>query len=388
MKNVKIGILLVAVLACSGLTAHAASLSWQKGDVAKGGRSHHGNVRHENVTVEKGQTLHEDVVTDKSLTVNGILDGDAVSVGGASVTVTGRITGDLVSIGGLVGIPGLVEGDVAGIGCPVEISGRVEGNVASVGGSVELSGTGEVDGDISAVGGSIVKGEKTVHKGEVNGFDMRALRSVLPRIISAVRDTQERGPGPWLIGGLIGIGLIVFFSVLVTGAVLFLLPAIFFPKHVETTAAAISGEMWKACGIGALMVVGFFPALLMMLVSVLGIPLVPFALMIYAFAAILGLSAFSVVLQGRFFDGIKKPGPSGLPGKVAMGYAIMAGLMLFGKLLPFIGGILSLIGFMLLSFGAMLGLGAAWMTRMGSRTHVPGPLPQVPQPPVTPAVQQ
>jgi hypothetical protein len=75
------------------------------------------------------------------------------------------------------------------------------------------------------------------------------------------------------------------------------------------------------------------------------------------------------VLQGRFFEGIKKAGPVGLPGKVAVGYALMAGLMLFGKVIPLVGGVLSLIGFMLLSFGTMLGLGAALMTRMGNRPH-------------------
>lgn len=109
----------------------------------------------------------------------------------------------------------------------------------------------------------------------------------------------------------------------------------------------------------ALMVIGFFPGLLMMIVSILGIPLAPFALMLYAAAGVVGLSGFSVALQGRFFEGIKKAGPVSLPGKVAVGCALMAGLMLFGKVIPLVGGVLSPIGFMLLSFGAVLGLGAA-----------------------------
>ena len=373
MKNIKRYVLFAVVLACLGQTAHARR----------------GELRHEDVVIEKGQTMSGDVATDKSITVNGVLDGDAVSVGGASVTVNGELNGDLVSIGGSVHIPGLVKGDVAGVGGPVVISGKVEGDVASMGGSVELSGAGEVDGDISALGGSVVKGVKAVHKGEVRSFDMRAMRTVLPRVLRMARYTagdHERGVGPWLIGGLVGLGLLVFFSMLATGAILLLLPAVFFPKNVENAAAVISGDMWRACGIGALMVVGFFPGLLVMVVSVLGIPLVPFALMLYAAAGVLGLSAFSVVLQGRFFEGIKKNSPAGLLGKVAVGYAIMAGLLFFGKLIPFIGGILSLIGFMLLSFGSMLGLGAAWMTRMGNRSHVSNAKPPAQQQ-VAPPVQ-
>ena len=131
------------------------------------------------------------------------------------------------------------------------------------------------------------------------------------------------------------------------------------------------------------MVVGFFPGLLMMLVSILGIPLLPFALMLYAAAAaVIGLCGFSVVLQARFFEGIKKAGPVSLPAKVATGYALVAGLMFFGKVIPLIGGVLALIGFMLLALGTVLGLGAAWMTRMGNQTYVPVP-PAVP--PATPA---
>lgn len=370
MKNVKKYALFTAVLACLAQGAHARS----------------GDIRHEDIVIEKGQTINGDVKTDRSITVNGILYGDAVAVGGAPVAVNGEVTGSLISIGGPVNISGLVKGDVTGIGGPVGISGKVRGDVASVGGSVELTGAAEVNGDISAVGGSVIKGERTVHRGEVLNFDMRMVRAVLPRILRTARYAagHERSADRWLAGGLIGVGLLVFFSMLITGAVLLLLPAVFLPRNVENAADAMSGNMWLACGIGALMVVGFFPGLLMMVVSILGIPLVPFALMLYAAAGMLGLSAFSVVLQGRFFEGIKKAGPAGLPGKVAAGYAIMAGLVFFGKLIPFIGGILSLIGWMLLSFGAMLGLGAVWMTRMGSRSYRPPAPAAVPPTAATP----
>ncbi len=368
MKKINKYILFSAALACLVPAAHARR----------------DPLRHGAVVIEKGQTVREDVATDGVITVNGVLDGDAVSIGGASVTVNGEISGDIVSLGGAVYVPGLARQDVVGIGGPVEISGKVSGDVTSVGGSISLSGSGEVDGDISAIGGTVVKGEKTTHKGEVRNFDISAVRSVLPRVLKLSRYSagdNGRNLEPWLIGGLIGLGLAIFFSMLATGIVLLLLPAVFFPRHVENTAAAITGDMWRACGIGALMLVAFFPGLIMMLVSVLGIPLAPFALMLYAAAGTLGLCAFSVVLQGRFFEGIKKTGPAGLSGRVAVGYAIMAGLLFFGKLIPLVGGVLSLVGFMLMAFGVMLGLGAVWMTKMGNRVYVAAKPPVPPQPP-------
>ncbi len=352
MKNIKSCLMFAAALACLGQAAQASR----------------NELLHEDVVIAKGQTMRGDVATDKSIIVDGVLDGDAVSVGGASVTVNGELTGDLVAIGGTVNVSGLAKGDIVSIGGPVAVSGKVNGDITSVGGGVALN-DGEINGGISVLGGSFLKGPKAVFKGDVRSFDLGALRTVLPRVLKAARYSggREHGPNPWLVGGLVGLGLLFFFSMLATGAILLLLPAVFFPKNVENAAAVISGDMWRACGIGALLLVGFFPGLLMMVVSVLGIPLVPFALMLYAIAGALGLSAFSVVLQGRFFEGIKKAGPVGLPGKVAAGYALMAGLVLFGKLIPLVGGVLTLIGFMLLCFGTMLGLGAAWLTRMGNQ---------------------
>ncbi|MCX5791663.1 MAG: hypothetical protein NTY45_05505 [Elusimicrobia bacterium] len=371
MKNVKKQLMFVLAMACFTGAADARR----------------NELRHEDIFVAKGATSG-DVVTDKSITVDGVLDGDAVSVGGASVTVNGEITGDLISLGGAVTVRGSVKDDVISIGGPINVSGRVGGNITDIGAKVELSGTGQVDGDISSLGGTVVKGEKAVHKGQTQNFDVRALRTTLPRVLKILRYSSghENIDNPWLagglIGGLVGLGLFLIFSVLITGVILLLLPAVFFPKNVENAAAAISGDIWRACGIGALIMVCLFPGLLVLVVSVMGIPLVPFALILAAAAAVLGLSAFSVVLQQRFFEGIKKAGPVTLYGKVATGYAIMAGLLFFGKLIPFIGGILSLIGAMLMAFGVMMGLGSVWMTKMGSRAYVPAQ-----QPAAQPAVQ-
>jgi cytoskeletal protein CcmA (bactofilin family) len=360
-------------------------------------------VSHADIVVVKGQTLEGDVATDKSVLVDGRLDGSATAIGGGSVTINGELTGDLVSMGGPVAIPGLVKGDVSSIGGPVDVSGHVEGDISAVGGKVTLSGQAQVDGDISALGGKVEKGPQAKLKGDINSFSGDALRGTISNAMGIARnagrynwgDRREQHRGfnfnlsgnnshdMWTVAGLLGIGIAIVFSILLTGLVLLLIPAIFFPKQVETARAALTADIWKACAIGAIAVVGFFPGLLMMVVSILGIPLVPFALMLYAAAAVLGLSAFSVILQGRFFEGLKKTGPSGLLGKVAVGYALMAGLLFFGKLIPFIGGLMSLIGMILLAFGVMTGLGAAWMTRMGTRVYIPEPAvpPAVPPAP-------
>jgi hypothetical protein len=116
-----------------------------------------------------------------------------------------------------------------------------------------------------------------------------------------------------------------------------------------------------------------------MVVSIMGIPLIPLALILLVAAKILGVCAFSVVLEKRFFEGIKKPGPQSLIGRVAVGYALMAGLVLFGHVIPIVGGILFLAGFIIIAFGVVLGLGAVCTTRMGT---VAGKRPVLPAPPI------
>ena len=345
------------------------------------------NISHQDIVIEEGQTFNGDIAGDKSITVKGVLNGDVSAIGDAPVTVSGKVSGDVSAVGGPVNVSGAVSGDVSNVGGPVEITGRVGGNISSLGGKVTLSGNGEVDGDISTLGGTVLQQDKAVLKGRTNAFDTGTLRRALASALRS-RDYEHHNftddeAGKWLLGGLAGIAVLALFSALVTGVILMLLPPVFFPKNVETAVGALRGDLWRCCGIGAVILVAFFPCLLLMLVSILGIPLIPFGLMLFAAAGLLGLAAFGVVLQDRFFVGIKRRGPQGLLGKVAVGYGLTAGLFFLGHLVPLIGGILSLIGLMLGCFGGMVGLGAAWTTRMGSR---PAPVP--PAVPAQPAPAQ
>lgn len=381
------------------------------------------DVRHEDIVVAKGETLNGDVATEKSILVDGKLIGDAAAVGGGSVTVNGELTGDLVSMGGPVSVAGIVRGDLSSIGGPVNITGRITGNVSAVGGKVTLAGQARVDGDISALGG-VEKGPQAVHNGSVNVFTPAGLKMPVGKALSTLRalgvnpgapamPRWERRSSAWnwnlrldnldtsdmgKVAGLVAAFAAVMFFVMASGVLLVTLPAIFFPVNVERSLAAISLDIWKSCAIGALMLVCLAPGLLMMVVSILGIPLVPFALILFAAAGVLGLSAFCVIVQARFFEGIKRQGPAGLPGKAAAGAALIAGLLFFGKMVPLVGGVLSLVGMILLAFGTMIGLGAAWMTRMGTRPYIAPAYPAAPaavpaaapaaQPPAVPPAQQ
>lgn len=338
--------------------------------------------------IAKDARRDQDVLTDGSLTIDGTLAADAVSLGGAivvnglatgavssmggAVTINGRAADDVASFGGPVTVAGEVSGGVSSLGGPVEVSGHVAGDISSLGGSVTLRAGAVVGGDISTLGGALRVEDGAVHRGRLTSFDAGDIRRAAVDL-GRVALQGEKNIGPLLAGGLATAGLIFMASLLFSGVILLLLPAVFFPAHTARAAAAVRAGFWRASGIGALITVAFVPAMLLLLVSILGIPLIPLALLLLACAAALGLSGFSVALQERFFAGLKRRGPASLLGRVAAGYALMAGLLLLGNIVPLAGGAFLFIGFLVAAAGAVAGLGAAWDTRMGSRDFPASP---------------
>lgn len=370
----------------SALLAGAVVLAISAAAHAKWSGSRDYAVRHDDVVIGQNETMQGDVVTDKSVTVLGALRGDCIALGGP-VAVKGKVDGDLITFGGPVALSGSVTGDLVSIGGNVETSGLIAGNLVGVGVTMTLKPGTTVQGDISSVGGRLDQAPGAIIRGNMTSVTPGMLRRVLPPLLRF--SGQKRSGGDalkerLLLGGLLGAGLLAFFSLLLLGALLFVLPAIFFPKNVENVAREMTVNFWKSAGIGALIVMALFPAFLAMLISIMGIPLIPLAALLLVAAKVLGFCGFSLVLARRFFEGIKHPAPASLIGQVCIGYALLAAVLFVGHALPVLGWLLTLTGLIVAAFGVLLGLGAVWSTRMGA-AFAPAPVPQPQAPPVQPA---
>lgn len=326
-------------------------------------------VRHTDIIVGQEETLNGDIVTDKSVTIDGVLNGDCIALGGP-VKITGEITGDMVSLGGTIQLSGAIGGDLVAIGAPVQASGSIGGDLALIGANGVLKSGATVYGDVSSVGGHMEKDAGAIIKGDISSLDINLINRLSPYFLK-IAGYKRGDNSPWVIGGLMGLGIVLLISVVLSGAFVFILPAIFFPKNVKEVSHAIKDDFWKSLGIGLLILVALLPALLLITISVLGIPLIPLAILFFCAAFVLGFSGFTVVLTKRFFEGIKRSGPNTLIGQVATGYLLLAGIMLIGNAIPFIGGIFVLAVFMVSVFGAILGLGAVFTTRMGTVVFSP-----------------
>lgn len=345
-----------AVLAC--LLAAAAV------DAAARGRDD-APIRAGRVVVAKGETLRGDLVASGPVEVEGTVSGDCVALGGA-LRVAGRVRGDAVSQGGPVSVSGEVDGTLTSLGGPIDVSGRVAGDVSSMGGNLTLGPKAVVGGEISLLGGRLIKAEGAVVEGDVHQVSWRSPRRFFSRMPNVVVAPEQVGwPRLLSFAALLACAAGVGFMVLAM--------TVFLPKNVEAAAEAIKADFWRATGIGLLILTLLSPTLLLMIISILGIPLLPLMVLLYCAAALMGFAAFSRLLAERFYEAVNRPAPSLAVG-VGVGYVLLTGLLLAGQLIRLAGGVASVLGasfifagLMLISCGLLTGLGAMWITRMGSR---------------------
>lgn len=337
-------------------------------------------MRHDDVTVAKGETQKGDIVTSGSIDVEGSVEGNCVSFGG-NVVVPGEVRGDVVTLGGNVDLGGSSSGDLAAIGGSVAVSGKVGGDVAAIGGDVALGKGAAIGGDVSVVGGHLSKDDGAAIKGSISQVGLGALRGILPALThGGLKLAMASGAGshyhshwrhdsddeePSAGARFLKAGAFLVF-ILGLGAVL-CLSAVFLPQETLAVATAIRSDFWRSAGAGTLMVILFLPALLVLTVSILGIPLVPLAILAWCAAALFGVAAFSRLLAERAAESLQKPLPAA-PLAVGLGWLILETLPFVGKLIGgFIGGTLAFAGFLILTCGMVAGLGAVWNTRMGRK---------------------
>ena len=347
----KTGLLLTAVLVLAAIVpARALKLSLGGDD---------GNVRKGDYTVEKGETVDGDVAAEGAVTVKGVVSGDCSAFGGPLV-IEGECRGEGSSFGGPVRVSGRVGGDLSSFGGPVELSGSAGGDVSSFGGDLILRSSSTIEGEVSAFGGRLEREPGATIKGEVHNYSSPLIGAMVPGVALASMKADRhakrgRAPRKALISGfLLGLCLLPFLATL------------FFPSQVETIAAAASADFWRALGIGLLVEMAVVPGTLALAVSVIGIPFIPVAYAALTAAVVMGTGAFFLLMARRACLNLEIPAPSTIKA-VGLAGAATAAISIAGGLLPVVGGILGLALFLTLCCGTTLGLGAVWLTRLGTR---------------------
>jgi len=336
-------LVLVGVLLCSLATGVAAAQS----------------VRGASGTVVVGadETVESVEAVAGSVVIRGTVRGDvSAAAGTVHVTETGRVGGDVEVAAGAVRIDGQVDGDVSTGAGTLDVT-----ETARIGGSVEAgAGYASFDG---RVGGDVTVGAETVVLGPNArvGGDFRYDAETLTRDPGAtvegrvVRETGGQPGGVAVVGNALDTvyGLL---ANLLFGAILLFA----FPNFSAGVASRVGSAPARTGGVGLLALVGVPVVLVLLVITLVGIPLAVVGAVAFAGAVWAGL------VYGQYAVGVRALAAVDREGRWL---ALVVGLVGFALLgaVPILGGLLEL-GALLLGLGALtLGLRDAYRRRSGDR---------------------
>jgi hypothetical protein len=288
-------------------------------------------------TLESGETLREGLV---------VFGGSATIEQGATVN------GDVVIMGGSLTSDGLIEG-----------------SVLIMGGQAELGETAVVKGDLSTLGGTLNRAPGATVEGEVVGeipgvfgFSTHANPIVIPPFESDFMRGINYIPPVW--GGL--WFLWVPFAML-TMAALAMVIVMFWPKPVERVANAVVSQPLVSGGMGLLTLIVLPFALLFMVLTCVLILAIPVVAIVLGGATLLGWTALGLELGKRIAIALKQDWHP----------AVAAGIGVFVLTLVAAGvdqafqivWWLSCVGWVIPTLIGVVALGAALLTRFGTRNY-------------------
>lgn len=311
-------------------------------------------------------------------------------VGGTIVVESDETTSNVSGIAGTIVVEGTVTGDVSGLAgnVVIEEGGTVEGNLDVAAGNIRISG--DVNGDVSAGTGTLRITESGVVGGQFNvgaadvridgtvsgdarvGAETITLGDAATLEGSLTYDGSLEGNTDAVAGDItreesLGVSLVedvqpfvswVFaLSAFLLNLLLGLLLLVLFPRFSDRVTAQVGTEPLKSGAVGFGLLVLVPVVIVLLTLTIVGIPLVLGSVFLFGLLAWIGL------VYGRFAVGAWLLSLFDVKNRVA---ALLVGLVLAVVLyqIPVVGGLLNFLIF-LLGLGAVVTSVVARRRRLG-----------------------
>ncbi len=299
-----------------------------------------------NYQLPPSDTIDEDVtISGGNARIEGVISGDLAVLGG-TVDISGTVQGDVAVLGGNLDLTGTIESDGAVFGGNVKNRGKILGDLHIIGGTVYLDSGSVVEGNISMVGGTVERDTNAVVLGRVESVDMDALEKILPRISKAFRL-------PRILPAARIFPRVVFLGMLIVLFVFHILVALIFPNAVDRVRTTIDQGIWPSVGIGIGVQLLFAPIIVVLAISIIGIPLIALLPLAIFVAALFGVAALAMIAGERICKGFNWKVESPL-GKLSIGWL---GIMLIPIITLLIGPPASVIGLVIAYVATTIGVG-------------------------------
>jgi hypothetical protein len=278
-----------------------------------------------------------------------------------------------------------VTDPVVAVGGSVTVLGRVDDDVVAVGGSVRLGPRARVRGDVTAVGGRVDQERGAQIGGTVNEVRIGPQFDFRPWHVFAgdwFDGWNVVGDGFRFAGTLLRVSLVLLLALIV---------ALVAAGPVERIGERAGRDPWLSGFTGLLAQLLFIPVLVLtvviLAVSIIGIPLlvlVPFGIIAFLLAVLVGFAGVAHRI-GRWAVGPDRPVFVAL----AVGVVLVSAVALLTRLLSLlplplwpVTWVVGLTGFLVEYVAWTVGLGAALLTRFGTRgrqvIYPPTPPPPLP----------
>ena len=302
-----------------------------KGDVtAAGGTLVIGNRVRQDVMVAGGTVTVRGQVQDDVRAAGGDVTidakvGDDALVAGGNIMLTSNSTvgGDAMFAGGVVNINGTVNGDLRAAGGNVTINGTIHGNVDLEADQVVISSSARIDGNLNY---------RSPDKGRIS------------------KDAAIRGKTSYTLSERYHPHPAARFLSVITFSVAGIVLLLVFPGFTQATSSRMATQFWKNLGLGFALLVATPVAVILLLVSFIGVWVGFPLLAIYLVALILAyiLAAFYVAGVGAKWVHFE----TGSRGRMIV--ALVAALLVLTALrfIPVLGGLITFL-LMLTALGAM-----------------------------------
>ncbi|KFE70509.1 polymer-forming cytoskeletal protein [Hyalangium minutum] len=271
---------------------------------------------------------------------------------GGNLVVKGHVEETAVAFSGNLDVYGTIEGDASAFNGNVVLhpGSAVMGNVSAIGGTVVRNDDAHVEGAIESFGGGnvgkVVAGQvKDTLKKEFRKKDKHADSD------DEQEEEEDRNGGglPWFFikfAALFGLGF---------------LGQLFFPTRMKELSTELKAQPMKSALVGFLGAVALVPITLVLTITIIGIPVAAALVLVAALAAILGFTAVASEI------GLKVP--------VMRGRKTQAVVLALGLLILLTLTSLPVLGWLVAIPTALMGFGAALLTRFGNRLRgFPEPL--------------
>lgn len=291
------------------------------------------------VVIEEGETVDGLSSFSGTVIVRGTVDGNLEGAAGSIVIEeSGVVTGDVSATAGSITIAGEVNGNVdVGAGSfALAPTGTIDGDLNVGAGSIQLAGT--VGGDATLGGDSIQLAETANIGGDVRYAEGADLDDDGATVGGSIVEDPDLGTGGFdlpTVPGWLFTGYAILVNLVLGAVLLAAMPG--FSRRVDET---VSAEPAKSAGVGVLAMLGIPVGLVLLAVTIIGIPLTLAGFVAFA------LLAWVALLYGRIAVAAWALRQAEVDNRWL---ALVVGIVGFGLLgqIPILGGLLSLATFLL-----------------------------------------